>query len=525
MHVFGVKRSVTYMKKIFPVVLIFALLLTLIIPASAENAPSPKEEVIYGLLNLDGSVDNLYAVNIFDGGAITDYGDYSDIRNLTTSEKINKNGDKITVNTNADKFYYQGTLKNKELPWDIAIKYFLDGKEISGKDLCGKSGALKILMSVKQNNKVNITFFNNYALQIIISLDNKLCSNIKSDNATIAEAGNKKQLTCILLPGKGAEIAVTADIRDFEMEPILINGIKLALDITIDSGEFTKQILELANAIKELDNGASELLDGISRLSNGMQKYIDGMKAFKDGLGQLSSGADKLNAGAALIKNGLSELAKQNDSILNGAMAIQQATFDSVNAQLGSMGLDIPVLTPENYSTVLSQISYLAAVKEQLDGVVQFTQGLKSYLNGVSQLDSGASDLVTGIGEFKFSSSAIAASANELFNAGAELNDAIKKLRDGLSSYKAGTNELQEGTSGMDSQIDNKIKEMLAGISGSDDKTVSFVSDKNTNVSAVQFVLKTYPVSLPENQKPAAPEPAKLSFWQRLLKLFRLYKE
>lgn len=512
------------MKRIFSVILVIILLITYTLQVSAANTPSQKEEVIYGLLNLDGSVKKLYVVNIFDGGAITDYGDYSEIRNLTTSEKINKNGDEITINTKADKFYYQGTLENRELPWDIAIKYFLDGKEIPGQELRGKSGSLKILISVKQNNKVSSIFFNNYALQISLSLDSKLCSNISADNATIAEAGNKKQINYTVLPGKGANITVTADVHDFEMEPISINGIKLVFDIDIDSSEFTEQISELANAIKELDNGASELLDGINRLSDGMQRYINGMNAFRDGLGQLSAGADKLNEGAALIKNGLSELARQNDSILNGALAMQQAAFDSVNAQLGGMGLNIPVLTPENYNEILSNIPYLADVKNQLDGVVLFTQGLKSYLDGVSQLGSGASDLATGIAEFKSSSSAIAASANELYNAGAELNDAIKKLRDGLASYKAGTNELRNGTSGMDSEIDKKVNEILDGISGNDE-VVSFVSDKNTSVSAVQFVLKTDPISLPEIEEPVVSEPAKLTFWQRLLKLFRLYNE
>ncbi len=512
------------MKKIFSIVLTFILLLINITPTSAKNTPSTKEEVVYGLLNHDGSVKNLYVVNIFDGGSITDYGRYSEVRNLSTSEKINKNDDEITINTQAARFYYQGTLESRDLPWDIQIKYFLDGNEISGKDLGGKSGALKILMTVRQNHKVNSIFFNNYALQISFSFDNKLCSNIKADNATIAEAGNKKQVTYTVLPGKGADIAVTADVRDFEMEPISINGIKLALDLDIDRSKFTQQISELADAIKELDDGASELLDGVNRLSDGMQKYIDGMKAFKDSLGQLSAGADKLNMGASLIKNGLSELAKQNDSILNGALAIQQATFDSVNAQLAGMGQGLPVLTPENYSAILSAIPNLAAVKNQLDGVVQFTQGLKRYLDGVSQLDSGASDLVQGVSEFKASSSLIAASANELYNAGAQLNDAMKKLRDGLASYRTGTNKLREGTSDMDSEIDKKINEILENISGGNDKVVSFVSDKNTNVSSVQFVLKTDPVKAPEIQKPAVSKPVKPGFWQRLLKLFGLHK-
>lgn len=512
------------MKKILSFLLVFAMLFTSLISASAVDTSSQKEEVIYGILNSDGSVKDLYIVNIFNGGEITDYGSYSRILNMTTSEKLSQNGDQITINTNANKFYYKGTPDKKELPWDIAIKYYLDDKEISDRSLAGKSGKLKITVSVKQNHKVTSTFFHNYALQIALSLDNKLCSNIKTSNATIAEAGSKKQLSYTVLPGNGTDISVTAEVRDFEMDAISINGIKLSLGLDVDSDEFTGQISELTSAIKGLDEGAAELLDGLNQLSGGMQKYVDGLKAFKDGLGQLSAGADKLNTGATSLENGLSELTKQNDSLINGALTVQQATFHSVNAKLGEMGLGLPVLTAENYNAVLAPIPDLAEVKKQLDGAVQFTQGLKGYMDGVSMLGKGASDLARGTSEFKSSTSVIASSANELYNAGAELNLGIKKLRDGVSSYKNGTKQLRSGTSGMDLEINNKIDEMLGSISGKGDKVISFVSDKNTKVTAVQFVLKTDSINLPEAEKLVSQKPVALNFWQKLLKLFGLYK-
>ncbi|MHB8127874.1 MAG: hypothetical protein ACYDEX_02635 [Mobilitalea sp.] len=508
------------MKKIFSFLFVLVFLLTSVTIVSAEDISSPKEEVVYGILNLDGTMNNFYVVNIFSGGSITDYGNYSDIRNMTTSEKLSQNGEQITTNTTADKFYYQGTLTNKELPWDITIKYFLDGAEISGPELAGKSGKLEITVSVKQNNKTDSTFFDNYALQIALSLDNKICSNIKADNATVAEAGSKKQLSYTILPGNGIDFTVSADVRNFEMDAITINGIKLSFGITVDRDAFTGQISELTDAIKGLDDGAAELLDGLNQLSSGMNKYIDGMKAFRDGLGQLSGGAEKLNTGAEALNNGLSQLTKQNDVLIGGTLLIQQTAFDTVNAQLREMGLELPVITPENYNLVLSPISDLAAVKQQLDSVVLYTQGLKSYLDGVAQLGEGASDLAKGTAEFKSSSSAIAFSANDLYTAGAELNSGIQKLEDGLASYKAGTKEIRNGTSGMDLEINNKIDEMLSSISGKGDKVISFVSDKNTDVSAVQFVLKTASINLPEVQEPVALEPVKLNLWQKLLKLF-----
>jgi putative membrane protein len=169
---------------------------------------------------------------------------------------------------------------------------------------------------------------------------------------------------------------------------------------------------------------------------------------------------------------------------------------------------------------VLSSVPQLAPVKEQLDGAVQFAQGLQAYMDGVAQLGRGASELTKGISEFRSSTATIQSSANELYKAGAELNQALKKLRDGLASYKEGTEELRKGTSDMDSEIQNKLDEMLEQMTGKGEKTVSFVSEKNTNVSSVQFVLKTAAIRLPEEAKSPDSKTDEPNFWQKLLSLF-----
>ncbi len=512
------------MKKIISILLIAILLLVSGIPAFSESIPSQKEEVVYGILDTDGSIDNLYVVNVFSGGSVTDYGSYTEIRNMTTSDKLQRDGDQITAATDTDRFCYQGTLERRELPWDFDIKYHIDGKEMTGAELAGKSGLLKIDMSVRRNKSISRTFFENYALQITFTLDNRLCSNIRADNATIAEAAGKKQLTYTVLPGSGTDISVTADVRDFEMEPVTVNGIKMSLDIAIDTVDFTGQISELKDAIEELDDGAGELAGGVGQLADGMQEYAKGLKAFKDGIGLLTSGAGEMEGGASALSYGLSELTKQNDTLMYGAAAIQQATFDTVNGKLSEMGLELPVLTPENYSAVLSAVPSLAAVKNQLDGAIGFTQGLKEYTQGVAQLGKGASELTNGVSEFNASSSVIAQSANELYSAAVELNGAVSELRNGLNAYWDGTKKFKDGTSDIDSKIDKQIDEVLGSISGNGDKTVSFVSEKNTHVASVQFVLKTSQISKAEAEKPVAAKPVKLTFWQRLLKLFGLYK-
>ena len=259
------------MKKIVPLILSAVLLLTLTAPALAtDDAPTEKEEVIYGILGLDGSVESVYAVNIFNTGDVTDYGDYSSVENLTNSDPITQNGDEITMNSSAGRLYYQGTLKSLKLPWDIAVTYTLDGQQISASQLAGASGALAIRIQVTQDPDVDSLFFDNYALQIALSLDTGLCSDIVADGATVADAGTDKQLSYIVLPGKGADLTVCANVQNFAMDAMTFNGIKLTLDMDIDDTQFNDQISELTDSIASLDSGAGDLLDGVSQLKDGM---------------------------------------------------------------------------------------------------------------------------------------------------------------------------------------------------------------------------------------------------------------
>lgn len=119
-------------------------------PAFAETVPSEKEEVIYIMTDASGKITDMEAVNIFAGGDVTDYGEYSSVKMLNTTDKLVQSGNKITFSSSADKVYYQGTMKNTAIPWNISIRYFLDGKEYSAEDIAGKSGALEIHFSVRK---------------------------------------------------------------------------------------------------------------------------------------------------------------------------------------------------------------------------------------------------------------------------------------------------------------------------------------------------------------------------------------
>ncbi|MGN0963305.1 MAG: YhgE/Pip domain-containing protein, partial [Clostridia bacterium] len=197
--------------------------------AVADEPSTEKEEVVYANTDANGDVRGVYVVNIFAGGDIVDYGDYAEVKVLNTTDEISQNGDKITVSTDAESLYYEGTMESRDLPWDIDIRYTLNGERITPEELAGKSGELEISLGFHQNIACDSSFFDRYALQTTMTLDTEKCENIVANGATVANVGQNKQLSYILLPGNEKEYTVTADVTDFEMESININGIRMDL--------------------------------------------------------------------------------------------------------------------------------------------------------------------------------------------------------------------------------------------------------------------------------------------------------
>ena len=52
----------------------------------------------------------------------------------------------------------------------------------------------------------------------------------------------------------------------------------------------------------------------------------------------------------------------------------------------------------------------------------------------------------------------------------------------------------------MDAKVQTEIDNMISSLTGGNGKTKSFVSDKNTNVTAVQFVISTDPVKVKDEE-------------------------
>ena len=101
-----------------------------------------------------------------------------------------------------------------------------------------------------------------------------------------------------------------------------------------------------------------------------------------------------------------------------------------------------------------------------------------------------------------------------------ELYDGVAALCDGAREMADGTGEFRAETADMDGQVEEEIDSLLESIGGSMEDPVSFVSEKNTNVDSVQFVIQTEAIEVEETEEVVAVQEEELSFGQKLWRLF-----
>ncbi len=668
-----------HLKKTVAALLSVAVILSSAASVYAGSNTSEKEEVIYINTDGSGSVTEINAVNIFGSGDITDYGNYSAVKMLNTDGKITLSGNKVTFTSGSDRVYYQGTLKKTEIPWNISLRYFLDGKEISAEDLAGKDGSLKICFDIEKNSRCRGDFADSYALQAEFTLDTGKCENITADKATSANAGCDRQLTYTVLPGRNLSAVITADVSDFEMPAVTINGIKMNLGIDTGDMEISERIDEIIDAVNSLDDGAGEL-------SSGLEKLYSATGSLKAGTATLDSKTGQLADGAGNLADGLLEITSKNRELTDGAYAafsgLCTASQQILNSQLEANGIEPVTLTPENYSDVLtgllkemgteavykkayakayaeiekqvnknesavysayissnaeniytsyitanadalyqeaayqallselqgkgmdkqsaqkylsgdegqlliagsvtemsdeqkskiidtavknltaeqkqqilknaesslteeqkaeikdayigqlmtdekitSQISeavsksdefsgQIAKLKGSLDSCSTFCEGVNDYTAAVSDAAKGAASLESGL-------NTLHTNTGKLKDSVSLLNDSAGKLADGSAELKKGTAEFAEEADQFSEDADKEISEMLDLVNGEDSGTVSFTSDKNTNVRSLQFVIKTAAIEKAEAESNTAETDSSKSLWEKFIDLFR----
>ena len=256
---------------------------------STENtintSSSGKDETVYVFAGADGSTNKIIVSDWLknpDGeNSLKDFSELKNIENVKGDETFSLSGKEVTWNADGNDIYYQGEI-SKELPISMNIKYTLDGKEVSPKELAGKSGHVVIrceytnnqLEKVELNGKEQEVYVP-FAVLTGMVLDNDIFKNVEVTNGKLINDGNRSAVVGMAFPSLQENLKidkdkfeipdyfeVSADVKNFS----LTNTVTLATNEVFNNISFSKsdELSNLSDSMTKLSDAMTQLMDGSS---------------------------------------------------------------------------------------------------------------------------------------------------------------------------------------------------------------------------------------------------------------------
>ena len=191
-------------------------------------------------------------------------------------------------------------------------------------------------------------------------------------------------------------------------------------------------------------------------------------------------------------------------------------------------GIDAQMSTSSGQTTLMSGAVSLQTNYKKFDASIQdLVSSLNNLMANMTQLKSGINKLTdnyatldSGIKEYTSAVNKITNGYSKVYEGALDLVSGTHSLYKGTTELTDGTGEFKGETSDLDSKVDDEVDSMIDNFAGGDFEVESFVSDKNTDVDSVQFVIKTEAIKK-EEVKVEEEKTEELNFWQKLLNLFR----
>lgn len=476
-----------------------------------DENPTEKTETVYSVLNSDGSIsDTIVSSWLHDEDGINNIKEtlnLKDVKNIKSNEKPSKDGNTYIWNAKGNDVYYEGTA-TKQLPVSVKIRYELDGQEMSAKDMEGKSGHLKLMISftnnyseVKNINGKSIVIHPSYLAGGMLNMSTGKFSNVKCESGKIVNDGTNEMLAFANIPGlnetlKSAgldkvnnqlgisdDVTVEADVNDFDLGSIMV-GMTNEIDLASELGEIGS-VSELTDGIDQLIEADNQLIDGSKQLYDGttqLKEQAAPLTGSSDQVRQLSSGAIQLNDGVKALQTGLTAYTNGVDTLAAGSQqlyGIPQGVSQIQTGVSGNLGqgktnlLDGATQLNEGLKQLEAQVNTLNPT--ELDTMQTQIQGAMATLAGMQNTITADSEKLDGL------SGSLTTASDKI----TDINKYNDDLKSDVETLKDHVSVLKDQISNKNNEIDkknNEIKEQIDLINGQINKINQATKDANSNI-------------------------------------------
>ena len=370
-----------FRKRVTASVLTAALLCTSAgsVPVYGAPAGADIDETMYVNLDYYGKttkVNVVKGVNLNGLGEITDYGNYINVENMSTSDAPVLGDGSVTWNLpegQNGRFYYKCTMDNEQvvLPWYFDVSYKLNGVPTDGDKLAGAGGLIEINVKATPNDNANLYYRNNMMLMVTVPVDMSKCYSVDADGAQIQSLGSTTAAVFSALPGEEGDYTVRIGTDSFETTGVImamapgtiddlnhIKDLKEAKDTWKDAGDALYDSLEqMAKSVESMRDGINQVQSGVSSAESARQKW--------------SANKDSILAGNDQTLESLTALSQQLETLvphLQTAKDTAETVHNSMGDIVNTMG-DMQQPLRKMYDRLRNISTTSQSLGEQLDDV------------------------------------------------------------------------------------------------------------------------------------------------------------
>ena len=489
------KKEGNKMKNLKTVATVLTISALSLMPFSVNAS---KTENVYTNMDYTGTVKKTTVSNHLENdkdGEIKDNSILTNILNVNGSEDFTLDNNIVTWYAKGKDIFYTGTTK-KAQPINVVTKYYLNGKEAKATDMIGKSGKIKIEISLLNNSLLRTdNTFTPYVVALGAMMDSDTNTDISITNGKVTDTGTRSVLLAISAPGLYEytninefkslnKVTITYNTTDFEINDIYMVASPKILS-ELDLGIFDK-LDTLTLSISTLGEKMDELEAGTKDLANGTSTLLTNSSIFNEKLATASASLEKIANGTIKLVDGVDEMlttltdakTMMEDKDIDGSLAnlkVLQAKNEATitkltNPQVEAVYKDKKMSPTETETEMIARIKKfnpnLTVAEEQELKTVKSTYELKLLLvannDAVKEMITNLEDLnnlldtlttkLEDVKEMQGKVTLLNASLNELSVGLNKLSQASTEINKGISTLNKGATKISLGTTQLNNQ-------------------------------------------------------------------------